>query len=247
MTEHQYLPVDHPGYPPCPWPRTIRRSMVAWTPAYAKDNPTAGQVEVGPWPDPYRNGWSNRYASTDGACMVPDARCREMEWVARVAPLPGRQGCAKLGRSHSRSRTPARPPGERPRPAPGGPSLSGGSTAAAAAARLGCSRRADECKLHLIRQLGQHRADEGGKIWRRVAGHGRVWRSLGERVVCPATRNERSGRGGGGWSRPGPPAASAGGGSELKDIGSLGQTLRQAPGVEAVAGLAFMVGPKVGN
>jgi hypothetical protein len=38
--------------------------------------------------------------------------------------------------------------------------------------------------------------------------------------------------------------------SALKGIGPLGQTLRQlrqAPGVEAVAGVAFMVGPKVGN
>jgi hypothetical protein len=38
--------------------------------------------------------------------------------------------------------------------------------------------------------------------------------------------------------------------SELKGIGPLGQTLRQlrqAPGVEVVAGVAFMVGPKVGN
>jgi hypothetical protein len=55
--------------------------------------------------------------------------------------------------------------------------------------------RPQQEKLHLIRQLGQHLADEGGKIWRRVAGHGRVWRSLGERVVCPATGNERSGGG----------------------------------------------------
>jgi hypothetical protein len=38
--------------------------------------------------------------------------------------------------------------------------------------------------------------------------------------------------------------------SELKGIGPLGQTLRQlrqAPGVDAVAGLAFVVGPKVGH
>jgi hypothetical protein len=38
--------------------------------------------------------------------------------------------------------------------------------------------------------------------------------------------------------------------SELKGIGPLGQTLRQlrqAPGVEAVAGVAFMVGSKVGH
>jgi hypothetical protein len=38
--------------------------------------------------------------------------------------------------------------------------------------------------------------------------------------------------------------------SALKGIGPLGQTLRQlrqAPGVEAVTGVAFMVGPKVGN
>ena len=36
----------------------------------------------------------------------------------------------------------------------------------------------------------------------------------------------------------------------LKGIGPLGKALRQlrqAPGVEAVAGVAFMVGPKVGN
>jgi hypothetical protein len=38
--------------------------------------------------------------------------------------------------------------------------------------------------------------------------------------------------------------------SELKGLGPLGKTLRQlqqAPGVDAVAGLAFMVGLKVGN
>jgi hypothetical protein len=38
--------------------------------------------------------------------------------------------------------------------------------------------------------------------------------------------------------------------SELKGIGPLRRTLwqlRQAPGVDAVAGVAFMAGPKVGN
>jgi hypothetical protein len=38
--------------------------------------------------------------------------------------------------------------------------------------------------------------------------------------------------------------------SELKGIGSLGQVLRQlreGPGVEAVARVAFMVGPKGGH
>jgi hypothetical protein len=38
--------------------------------------------------------------------------------------------------------------------------------------------------------------------------------------------------------------------SELKGIGPLRQALRQlrqGPGVDAVAGVAFMVGPKVGN
>jgi hypothetical protein len=29
MTERQYLPVDHPGYPPCHGPRSIRKAMVA--------------------------------------------------------------------------------------------------------------------------------------------------------------------------------------------------------------------------
>jgi hypothetical protein len=56
--------------------------MVAWTPAGVKDDPTAGQVEIGPWPDPYRNGWSDRYQMTDGACLFRGRR--EMEWVARV-------------------------------------------------------------------------------------------------------------------------------------------------------------------
>jgi DNA-directed RNA polymerase specialized sigma24 family protein len=36
-----------------------------------------------------------------------------------------------------------------------------GCTVAEAANRLGCSRRAVERKLHLIRQLWQHLADEG--------------------------------------------------------------------------------------
>jgi hypothetical protein len=57
-----------------------------------------------------------------------------------------------------------------------------------------------------------------------------VWRADGEEVR-PGS-NERVGISG------------------LKGIGPLGQTLRQLrqpPGVDAVAGVAFMVGPKVGH
>ena len=66
--------------------------------------------------------------------------------------------------------------------------------------------------------------------------------------MCPAPRNERSGGEEEEEVRPG--GSERVGISERKGIGPLGKTLRQlrqAPGVEAVAAVAFMVGPKVGN
>jgi hypothetical protein len=65
--------------------------------------------------------------------------------------------------------------------------------------------------------------------------------------MCPATRNERSGGEEEVVEEVRPGSSERVGISEPKDIGPLGQTLRQAPGVEAVPGVAFVVGPKVGH
>jgi hypothetical protein len=63
--------------------RSVRDCMIAWTPAFLKD-PMAGQVEVGPHPDPYENGWSMKYLMTSGACWCDWRRISEVELQTRL-------------------------------------------------------------------------------------------------------------------------------------------------------------------
>jgi hypothetical protein len=95
----RYLAATDPHYQWTPGVHGALEVMVAWTPAGAEDfddhwrdlgpgtYPTAGQVEVGPWPDPYRYGWSNAYLMTGGACETVWHHCDEAERIARVMVL----------------------------------------------------------------------------------------------------------------------------------------------------------------
>jgi hypothetical protein len=51
-------------------PMKLIEAMIAWNPEEypAGSNPSAGQIEVGQWPD--KAGWSRRYRRTVGACFT---------------------------------------------------------------------------------------------------------------------------------------------------------------------------------
>jgi hypothetical protein len=69
-------------------------------------------------------------------------------------------------------------------------------------------------------------------------------------VVCPRIEERKVWQGRRRLEQAWPGGSERVGISELKGIGPLGRTLRQlrqGPGVDAVAGVAFMVDPKVGN
>lgn len=62
----------------------ITGHMIAWTPATKiwSDHPTAGQIEVGVWPD--KTGWSDRYAFTTGSCWIGRRNWSFDEQVAQL-------------------------------------------------------------------------------------------------------------------------------------------------------------------
>jgi hypothetical protein len=94
-----FLPTSYPGYG---FPKGVvsaRDAMIGWTPVDGEDfdehfqslgkgsPPTAGQVEVGPFPEKYDNGWSERYERTWGACWHSWSDLPEVELIASVMVL----------------------------------------------------------------------------------------------------------------------------------------------------------------
>jgi hypothetical protein len=67
-----------------------RQCMIAWTPpdwGGSRYGPTAGQVEVGPWPVDIDRDWTDRYGMTEGACMPCWLTCSREELLTRLMTL----------------------------------------------------------------------------------------------------------------------------------------------------------------
>jgi hypothetical protein len=59
-------------------------ALIAWTPACETDNPTCGQVKVGPVIREHPRDWTEGYSSTGGAAYT---RVRNLRGAASVAQI----------------------------------------------------------------------------------------------------------------------------------------------------------------